>query len=303
MKLRTFWIPAALVIAMLLAACGGTAKKTSSTPSAKEANEPPTVSITSPKDGEVVKGNVVDLALSSDYIKIVAADGDTSGKSGHYHVFIDKDPVPAGTVIPKEKGIVHSAKPTVQLTGLTVGDHVIKVVLGDGAHKRIGTAEATVKVTVQGPSVQATVLCADGQPCPTSPAEFVEGQAGQLKIDVQGVTLVAAAADNGPAGTTGHLHILVDQDQAPAAGVAIAPAGTGPDNKIFHTTSQLFKLQSPDKAGLAPGKHTIWVVLGDKAHIPFSPLVADKVEINITKAAAPSAAPAASGAPAASATP
>jgi len=302
MKRRFFSLPLALILALLLAACGGSAKKAAPTESAK-ASEPPTLTIKSPKDGEVIKGNVVDLVVSAEYINIVKADGDVSGKTGHYHVFVDKDPVPAGTVIPKEKGITHSAKDAIQLTGLTVGDHTIKVVLGDGAHKRIGTAEAAVKVAVQGPSVQASVLCADGNPCPTSPAEFVEGQAGQLKIDVQGVTLVAAADDNGPAGTTGHLHILVDQEEAPAAGAAIPPASTGPDNKVFHTTSLLFKLQSPDKPGLAPGEHTIWVVVGDKAHIPFSPLVGAKVKINITKAPAPAAPAAGASAPAPAATP
>jgi len=301
MNRRIFSLPMALILALLLAACGGSAKKAAPTQSAK-VSEPPTVAIKSPKDGEMIKGNIVDLALSSEYITIVKADADTSGKSGHYHVFVDKEPVPAGTVIPKERGITHSAKDTVQLTGLPVGDHTIKVVLGDGAHKRIGTAEAAIKVNVQGPSVQATVLCADGQPCPTSPAEFVEGQAGQLKLDVQGITIVGAAEDKGPAGTTGHLHILVDQEEAPAAGVAIPPASTGPDNKVFHTTSLLFKLQSPDKPGLAPGEHTIWVVLGDKAHIPVSPLVGAKVKINITKSAAATPATSAS-APAPAATP
>ncbi|MGI8426586.1 MAG: DUF6130 family protein [Actinomycetota bacterium] len=302
MKRRIFSLPLALILTLVAAACGGGADKADPTPSASEASATPTVAITSPKDGEAVKGNVVDLVLSSENFKLVKADGDVSGKTGHYHVFLDKEPVPAGTVIPKEKGITHSAESPVKLTGLTVGDHTIKVVLGDGEHKRIGTAEAVVKINVQGPSVQATVLCADGQPCPASPAEFVEGQEGQLKIDVQGVTIVGAADDKGTDGTTGHLHVLVDQD-LPAAGAAIPPASTGPDNKVFHTTSLLFKLQSPDKPGLAPGKHTLWVVVGDKAHIPFSPLVAAKVEINITKAPSPSAVPAATGAPAATVSP
>jgi len=52
----------------------------------------PTVEITSPSTGTSVKGNVVTLALKLDGLSVVAADGNTSGKSGHIHVFSTESP-------------------------------------------------------------------------------------------------------------------------------------------------------------------------------------------------------------------
>ena len=43
-----------------------------------------------PRHRRLVKGNVVSLDLASTGLTIVKADGDTSGKTGHYHVFIDR---------------------------------------------------------------------------------------------------------------------------------------------------------------------------------------------------------------------
>jgi len=266
MKARSALFALLAVMLLALSACSSAKTTDTASPSAAASAkaEAPTLSIASPKDGEEIKGNVASLQLSTDYIKIVKADGDTSGKSGHFHVFVDKDPVAAGEVIPNEKGaIFHSAANPVLVPGLAIGDHTLTVVLGDGAHKRIGTVEAKVKVKVTGPSLQATI-----------DSELPTGQEGMLQVKVDGVTLVKPAEDNGPAGKTGHLHVLIDPETPPKAdGQAIAPAV---ENKIIHTVDTAYKIK-----GLGPGEHIIWVVLGDKAHVPFAPLVADMVKITI----------------------
>ncbi len=79
---------------MVTGGCGGDDADTASPTTTKPAG--PSLKITSPANGEHIKGNVVSLALESTGITIVKADGDASGKSGHFHVFIDADPVPAG---------------------------------------------------------------------------------------------------------------------------------------------------------------------------------------------------------------
>lgn len=261
----------ALVLCLALSACGGggkSEKKATPSPTATQ-TAPPSLSIVSPKDGEAIGGNVVQLDMQAENIKIVKADGDTSGRSGHYHVFIDRDPVPEGSIIPQEPGIIHSADDPILVTGLPVGEHNLRVVLGDGTHKRLGTAEAAVKVNVQGPSVQAT-----------APSELVADQEGRLEITVQGVRLVPAAEDQGPPGQTGHLHILIDPDKPPEANGQPIPADE--PNRIIHTVATVYKLK-----GLGAGEHTLWIVLGDKNHVPFSPLVAQKLTIRITEAPTP----------------
>jgi hypothetical protein len=220
--------------------------------------------ITSPTGGATIKGNVVVLDVEAEGITIVKADGDTSGTTGHFHVFIDKDPVAAGAVIPVEAGVVHSPDDPITIPGLSVGRHTFTLVLGDGAHNRIGEFEEEVSLTIQGPSVDAT-----------APAEAAAGQQISLNFTVEGVTLVAAAQDPGtPPGGTGHLHVLIDPATPPTAnGQPIPPNEEG---KIYHTAEASFTIPA-----LTAGAHTIWIVLGDKTHIPFDPLVADKLTVTV----------------------
>lgn len=208
-----------------------------------------------------MKGNVVDLDVTATGIEIRKADGDSSGKSGHYHVFIDRAPVAPGAVIPREAGVVHSTDDPIRLTGLGVGTHRLALVLGDGTHARIGSAIAETTIEVQGPSVDAS-----------APAEVPSGQDLVVEIAVEGVQIVAAASDQGAPGTTGHLHVLIDPASPPAADGKPLPK----DDRNIHTTETTVRL-----SGLAPGEHTIWVVLGDRAHIPYGPLVADRVLVTV----------------------
>jgi hypothetical protein len=249
----------AATLALVGAACNRSESPTISTdgtpsPSPQAAAA---VSISSPADGAQVDGNVVSLALAATGIEIKAADGDTSGKSGHYHVFVDKDPVAAGEVIPKEPGIIHSAPTPVTVAGLTVGEHTLTAVLGDGVHKRIGDASASIKVNVKGPSVTAS-----------APAAVKPGEAVTVDMKSQGVQIKAADGDS--SGKTGHYHLFVDPEKPPSAdGQVILKT-----DKIIHTNEPKAQI-----SGLQAGEHTIWVVVGDGLHIPLSPLVAAKVTV------------------------
>jgi hypothetical protein len=247
MKRSLTWISIACLAAVLVAACG-------------KDREQPTADIVSPASGVVVKGNVLTLDLSAKGVDIVKADGDTSGRTGHYHVFIDKKPVAEGASIPKEAGVIHSADDPVKVYGLTTGKHTAVVVIGDGAHTRRGSASKTIKFTVAGPSVHATVA-------PTSAA----GQPVTVTVAVQGVTLVKADGDT--SGKTGHLHLFIDRDPTPAGESIPKP----PDGSIIHTADTTINVPN-----LAKGEHTIWVVLGNGAHDPFAPPVMDKLTFMVT---------------------
>ena len=81
----------------------------------------------------------------------------------------------------------------------------------------------------------------------------------------------AAAAE--PAGTmdagTGHHHLVVDTD-LPEAGVAI-PSTPGVH---IHMGKAQTEMELTD---LAPGEHIVIAVVGDGAHVPLDPWVADTV--------------------------
>jgi hypothetical protein len=222
-------------------------------------NGKPSVAITSPSSGTAVKGNTVTLDLAIKNFTVVKADGDTSGKTGHIHAFIDKQPVSAGTAIPKEAGVVHSTDNPLVLTGLTKGEHEITVVLGDGTHARIAGAQDSIKVTVEGPTLDAT-----------APATVAAGAPVRIDLKVDGVTIVKADGD--ASGKTGHFHVFVDQP-LPKAGEAIPKPA---DNSIIHTTESFVEIPN-----LAAGEHTFFVVVGDGNHMPIQPLVADKVTVTV----------------------
>jgi hypothetical protein len=219
------------------------------------------VRISSPQQGARVRGNVVNLDVEAQGIAIKPADGDTSGRSGHFHVFVDKPAVAVGETIPMERGVIHSATEPIPVTGLSVGRHKLTVVLGDGAHTRITDELAEVEVDVAGPSVIST-----------APAQAAAATGFNIETQVEGVQLAPAAADSGTPGTTGHLHVIIDPSSPPTADGQPIPN----DPTHIHTAEKSHKV-----TGLAPGQHTIWVVLGDKAHVPFNPLVADRVVVTV----------------------
>jgi len=252
--MRRFGLLAVAALMVVTAACGddGDDKAATTTTAAG-----PSVSIVSPASGTTVKGNVVVLDLDATGIQIIKANGDTTGATGHFHVFVDKAPVGAGETIEKAAGIIHSTEDPLRVTGLHAGKHTLTVVLGDGAHKRIGTAQDSVDVTVEGATADAT-----------APATIKPGESLSIDVAVEGVTLVKADGDT--SGKTGHLHAFIDKE--PTAGMAI-PVG---DPAIIHSATSPIVVP-----GLTAGEHTIWVVVGNGNHVAFTPLVADRITVTV----------------------
>ena len=217
-----------------------------------------TLRINAPSNFASVAGNEVRLAMTASGITIVKPDGDTSGATGHYHVFIDGEPPAPGSTIPHAADIVHSEANPVVVSGLTPGWHRLVVVVGNGAHQRIGDAAAAVSVKVTGPSLQASV-----------PATVASGQPAVVTVTVQGVLLGPANGDT--SGATGHLHLFVDRAPTPPG----RPIPKG-DPKIIHSEKTTVPVP-----GLAPGAHYIWVVLGNGSHVPFDPPVETKVTFTV----------------------
>ena len=246
-----------VTLVLLAGACGGddsedvaSGDKAPTTTSASRQQGAASLTILSPDDGAEVRGNVVTLDFDVDGVQIVKADGDTSGETGHFHVFVDKYAVPEGAAIPTE-GVVHTTDDPLKLTGLGKGTHRITAVLGDGAHTRLGDSEASISVTVRGPTLDAT-----------APATAPAGAPVKVTTEVEDLQIVKGGQ---------HLHLFVDKEPTPP-GVPI-PQG---DPAIIHTPDL-----ATDVANLAPGQHVVWVVAGDAGHVPLDPPVLDKVTVTV----------------------
>jgi hypothetical protein len=74
---------------------------------------------------------------------------------------------------------------------------------------------------------------------------------------------------------TGHHHLLIDTD-APADLSAPLPAS----DKVVH----FGKGQTETTLKLAPGKHTLQLLLGDSGHVPHNPpVISKKITVTVTK--------------------
>ncbi|MEJ2575028.1 MAG: DUF4399 domain-containing protein [Gammaproteobacteria bacterium] len=92
------------------------------------------ISILAPQDGAVLSGPVT-VRFGVKGMDIAPA-GEVKDNSGHFHLLIDADELPAaGQPIAKDEHHLHFGKGQMQTTlTLTPGEHSLQLVLGDGAH-------------------------------------------------------------------------------------------------------------------------------------------------------------------------
>jgi hypothetical protein len=96
---------------------------------------------------------------------------------------------------------------------------------------------------------------------------------GPVKV-VMGLSGMGVAPAGTDAPDTGHHHIVVDLDKVNMD----MPLPTDDKHRHFG------KGQTETTLTLAPGKHTLQLVLGDKNHIPHNPPVAsDRITITVAK--------------------
>jgi len=145
---------------------------------------------------------------------------------------------------------------------------------------------ATVLVMALSSGLAASAICAaEG----LEPTPAPEGAMVYLIEPVDGATVESPVHVSfglrgmgvAPAGTdapmTGHHHLLIDVDELPAPGLPI-PA----DAQHVH----FGKGQTETSIELAPGPHTLRLLLGDFRHIPHAPPVVS-VPVHIVVAAKP----------------
>ena len=137
--MKTFMSRAALAGLLM-----GVSVLASATPAPKGAE----VSIVSPEDGATIPQTVV-VKFAVENIALAPA-GDTTKNTGHHHVLIDVDQLPAaGTPIPKDANHLHfgGAQTQAEIT-LTPGEHTLQLELGDSNHMPFDPPIVSEKITV-----------------------------------------------------------------------------------------------------------------------------------------------------------
>jgi hypothetical protein len=214
------------------------------------------LSIVTPRDGATVYGPDVTarLFLGAPGVEVRSADGTREQASGHYHVFVDRAPTPAGEPIPAgQPGIIHSVSPEIALRGLAPGEHTIHAVFGYGDHAPYQpslAASATFRVTERPPPVVRIISPRNGEA--GLPVDV------PVRVEVDGIEIGPADGDRQVG--RGHLHLIVDRELPPEG--EVIPIGV---RGVVHTASPETVIPA-----LSPGRHTLSVVLGfgDHSRIP-----------------------------------
>ena len=106
------------------------------------------VSIVSPADGATVPKTVV-VKFAVENIALAPA-GDVTKNTGHHHLLIDVDELPAaGAPIPNDANHLHFGKAQTQAeVTLTPGKHTLQLELGDSGHMPFDPPIVSEKITV-----------------------------------------------------------------------------------------------------------------------------------------------------------
>ena len=139
-----------LSASMAVAACGGSSPESQSADHTAHAGGK--VFFMQPKDGASVK-SPVHIVFGSDMFTIAPVpEGEVTtvrANTGHYHLGVDTDCLPAGSVIPKANPWVHFGKGNDNIDmQLTPGPHKLVVQAGDDKHATMTGLCETINVTV-----------------------------------------------------------------------------------------------------------------------------------------------------------
>jgi hypothetical protein len=107
------------------------------------------VSIVEPANGATVTSPFkLRFAVSG---MVVAPAGDIVANSGHHHLLIDADPIPAGTPVPADDKHIHFGKGQTEVeVTLPPGTYKLTAQFANGAHQSYGPAMSqSIKITVR----------------------------------------------------------------------------------------------------------------------------------------------------------
>ena len=182
----------------------------------------------------------------------VAVDpsGDVVPDSGHFHILVDTDFIPAGEVIPDDEQHIHYGDASLE-TELTLppGEHILRLQFADGLH-----------TALEGEEYRDTIVVFVEEDAPDQAVAFFEPLDGTTVASPFEVVMTAAGLIVEPSGEVndgaGHFHILVNTDFTPADEVIID------DEQHLHYG----KGQTTVSLDLEPGEHTLRLQFADGLH-------------------------------------
>ncbi len=204
----------------------------------------------------------------------VAPAGSDRPNSGHHHVIVDAELPPLDEPIPNDFNHLHFGTGQTEATiTLKPGEHTLQLLFGDMNHVphtpplyskriKIRVVDASLRTPAPADASVYFVGVHDGSVIP----EHATLHFGLINMGV------APAGISKP--NTGHHHLLID---------TAAPPLDEPIPNDFHHL-HFGAGQTEATVTLAPGKHTLQLLLGDDKHVPHNPPVMSKpITVTVTK--------------------
>jgi hypothetical protein len=267
------FLAALVVLALLLASCGGVASHPANMPGNSEMMQLPPyakdmkVAVTSPATGTMVTANTLTMAVTaSGYMLTCDLAGKTDQQgTGHYHVLLDKALV----------NMFCTPTATISLQNVSRGMHTLTVVpaLNDHSEVEENGKSITIDYEPTTPLPALTDATVAGKPSITilSPknGDTVSGSF-DIVVQVQNYNLSCDLMGKPDVAGYGHWHANLDTMSGPMMGMGTM-LGMSCTN-VFHATT----------AGLKAGEtHTIIALLTDNGHAPLNPAVDSQATVKI----------------------
>lgn len=253
------WFAVAIVVAVI--AVAGPSFGRAAAQATPEAGGP--IRIVSPVEGDAVVGRDVAFRWEAPGLSIVAAAEAENENDLHAHFIVNgAAEVVEGAPLPTQCGVLHTAANPATLTNLPPGEHTVQLAIANPGH-----------VPVEGlarPSVSFTVVEDEAAIRITAPENCAEVDGPEVAIawEAPGLTIVPAADARNEDDL--HAHFIVDDAYEIVEGAPIPVDTAG----ILHTAANPATLE-----GLAPGPHTIQLVIANPGHIPIEGLARPEVTI------------------------
>lgn len=254
-----------VVVALVIAGATFGQAAAQSTP---EASAP--IRIIWPIPGAEVVGRDVTVSWQAPGLRIVPAAQAENPTDLHSHFIVDGAyEASEGAPIPQQCGVLHTAANPAVLINLPPGEHIVELVIANPGHVPVPGLDR--------PSVSFTVAENPDAIRITSPenCEQVTGPDVEMAWEAPGLTIVPAA--EAKTETDLHAHFIVDNAYEVGEGAPI-PVQDG----VIHTAAIPVTIE-----GLAPGEHTVQLVIADPGHVPVPGLARPRVTAIVGDAGAP----------------
>ena len=211
------------------------------------------IQIVSPVSGEEVVGRDVAVAWEAPGLTIIPAKEAQNETDYHAHFIVDGAYVVVeGAPVPQQCGVLHTAANPATLSNLPPGEHTVELVIANPGHIPVEG--------LQRPSVTFTVAEDPDAVRITSPENCAEVAGPDVAIAWEAPGLTIVPAKEAKTETDYHAHFIVDN-----AYEVVEEAPIPVQDGVIHTAANPVTIE-----GLAPGMHTIQLVIANPGHIPIA---------------------------------